>query len=445
MRTHSTAPGRLRIAVALVIAAIVVVAGTASAEIVSLWYKEAIHQGTIYVFNSAETLKGWQTTHEIKGGLTKKAYGPSGETVVFENETALDLYNLKHNKEPEARPAPKPSAPPSNPTRLKIGSNGEIWFGGLFQGWYVGDTSPAGTGTDWLGNNTGQNTFRIRRAEMKMAGKWNDFNFEVMIDPSKQINTAAGTDGKILQDLAVGYTGIHGQEFLIGQKKIDLFEEGMRSSSELWFGERAQVTRAFGDIRQMGFFYKGELGEKFTLWSAITNGTVTNNISDTNDTVLYTGRLDFRPMKGLTIGTTGGTGATGGGMAHRSRYVWSGHVKYGGYDVPGSRLWLEAEYGSAGDDQANGTRLNRWGFYVSALYIFGDNFQVGFRYDRLNNNKDVPMNYQTIYTTGLHWLPLWKNANVKAEWYYVDQDNRKVNGVSHCCYSEFLLAAQAAF
>jgi len=432
-----------RRALGLVASLLVLTVGVGTAQ--GLWYKEVEKDGRVYVFNTAKKYDAWTKSGDMGVAITLVGHGPNGETVVAENETAIDLYNLKHDRPGYNRPAPPPPPPPSNPTRLKIGNNGELWFGGLFQGWYVADTSPAASGTDWLGNNTGQNTFRIRRAEMKMAGKWKDFGFEVMIDPSKQISTTAGADGKILQDLAVSFTGIRGHEFQIGQKKINLFEEGMRSSSELWFGERAQVTRAFGDIRQMGFFYKGEFGEKFTLWSAVTNGTVTNNTSDTNDTVLYTGRLDFRPMKGLNIGGSGGTGETGGATAHRGRYVWSAYAKYGGYDVPGSKLWLEAEYGSAGDDQANGTTLKRWGLYASALYIFGDHIQVAFRYDRLNNNSDLPKNYQTIYTTGLHWLPLWKNLNVKAEWYYVDQDNRKVNGVSHCCYSEFLLAAQAAF
>ena len=427
----------------LVAAVLVLTLGAASAQ--GLWYKEVEKDGRIYVFNTAKKYDAWLRSGDMGVAITLVGHGPKGETVVAENETAIDLYNLKHDRPGYNRPAPPPPAPPPMPTRLRIGNSGELGFGGLFQAWYVGDTSPRGSGTDWLGNNTGQNTFRLRRAEMKMHGRWKDFGFEVMIDPAKAINTAAGADGKILQDLAVSFTGLKHHEFALGQKKIVITEEGLRSSSELWFGERAQVTRAFADIRQSGFFYKGELGEMFTLWSALTTGTVTNTISDTNDTFFYSGRLDFKPMKGLVIGASGGTGETEGGTAHRNRSRWGGHVKYGGYDVPGSRLWLEFEYLAARDQQANLTTLERWGLYASALYLVTDNLQVGVRYDRLNNNQNVPQSNSTQWTAGLHWLPLGKNLNVKLEWYNVDVEGRAVNGVSHCCYNQFLLAAQAAF
>jgi len=280
-----------------------------------------------------------------------------------------------------------------------------------------------------------------------MQGKFgSSWGFEVMLDPAKAITPqTSNTDGKVLQDLAITFLGLKGHEFSLGQKKIYLSEEGVRSSSELWFGERAMATRAFSDTRQTGFFYRGDLSEMFTLYSAITNGTPANTTSGTNDTVMYTGRLDFKPMKGLNVGVSGLDGNIGGGASHLNSNRFAAHAKYGGYDVPGSRLWLEAEYLNAQDEQVNGTKLNRWGWYASALYIVGQNIQIGFRYDVLNNNKDVDGNTNRMYTTGLHWLPLWKNVNVKLEWYNVHQDGRKVNGVSAQSYNEILLAAQAAF
>jgi hypothetical protein len=435
-----------RRAVGLLAAVLVLTVGAASAQ--GLWYKEVEKDGRIYVFNTSKKYDAWLKSGDMGVAITLVGHGPSGETVVAENETAIDLYNLKHDRPAYNRPAPPPPPPPANPTRLKIGSNGELWFGGLFQGWFIGDSSPktTGTQTDYLGNTTGFNTFRLRRAEMKMIGKFGkDWGFLVMIDPAKAINTAAGQDGKILQDLAVSYFGLKGSELSLGQLKIDVTEEGMRSSSELWFGERAQITRAISDIRQTGLFYKGDFGEYVTLWSAITNGTVTNNLSDTNDTVLYTGRLDIKPIKGLVVGTSGGTGQTTGGTAHRNIMRWAAHLKYGGYDVPGSKLWAEVEYAQAQDEQANGSKLKRWGLYASALYLFGDHLQVGFRYDSIRNDTSLPRTYGYIYTSGIHWLQFGKNLNIKAEWYYVNIDGRTVNGEAHCCYNQYLLAAQAAF
>jgi hypothetical protein len=438
--------GSLKRWAAVLVAVVVVLAlGAASAQ--GLWYKEVEKDGRVYVFNTSAAYQNWLKTGSVHNPIALANHGPHGETVIAENETAIDLYNLKHDLPGYDRPATKPAPPPSNPTRIRIAQNGEIWFGGLFQGWFIGDTSLPGPGVDWLGNNTGQNTFRIRRAEMKMQGKFgSDWGFLVMIDPAKQINTIAGTDGKILQDLFVSYFGLKGQEFSIGQNKIDLTEEGVRSSSELWFGERAQITRAFSDTRQMGFFYKGNLGDHLTLWSAITNGTIINNNSDTNDTIFYSGRLDVKlPIKGLTLGPTGGTGKTGGSLAHLSRSLVSGYIKYGGYDVPGSKLWLEFEYLWAQEERADGSNLVRDGYYASALYLFGDHFQIGVRYDVLNNDRNNPHNERTMWTTGFHWLPLWKNLNIKLEWYNINIEGRTVNDVGQSVYNEFLLAAQAAF
>ena len=444
----TSAPRRL--AAAALAALFMAVALPGAAQVNTLWIKEVTQDGRIYVFNNPNTFKSFQTSKEMGVSITKVAYGPNGETVVFENESAIDLYNLKHGKDSEVRPytAPKPSAA-TPPTTLKIG-DGELKFGLLLQGWYVTDDSPATPGvTDWLGNTAGYNTFRLRRAEIKLNGKITpDWGFEVMLDPSKSQNFTgtAGTDGKILQDLAVTYLGVAGQEFSLGQKKIVITEEGVRSSSELDFAERAQVTRAFSDVRQTGFFYKGEYGENFGGWASITNGTVANSNSDTNDTVFFAGRFDYKPIKGMLLGASGGTGATSGGQAHREVTRYGAHFRWDGTaDLP---LWIRAEYLVAKDEQAGGVYLNRDGFYVSALYTFLGQLQVGARYDTLNNNKDCTAAAgcrTTMITGGLHYLVKGKNLNLKLDYFNIKQEGRVLSGVPEEKYSQLVLAAQAAF
>jgi len=57
-----------------------------------------------------------------------------------------------------------------------------------------------------------------------------DWAFEVMFDPAKAIVSSGAvtnnntTDAKILQDLAVTFTGLKGWELSLGQKKITLTE-----------------------------------------------------------------------------------------------------------------------------------------------------------------------------------------------------------------------------
>ena len=417
----------------------------AEAQVASLFYKEVVKDGRIYVFNSTARFKSFQSTGDMGTAVTMIGQGPSGETIVAENETALDLYNFKHDRPAYDRPAPKPAAAPL-PTSLRIGDSGELKFGLLLQGWYVTDDSPAATGSSWLGNTTGYNTFRLRRAEIKLNGKITpDWGFEVMFDPAKSQNVSgsADTDSKILQDLAVVYTGLKGHEFALGQKKIILTEEGVRSSSELDFAERAQVTRAFSDRRETGFFYKGEYGENFGAMASVTNGTIANSTSNTNDTLFAAARFDYKPIHGLLVGASGGTGAVNGGVSHLGRSRWGLHVKYDGNDdLP---LGFRAEYVSATDERAGTTDLKQDGYYATILYTIEKQFQFAVRYDEINKNKDVDGNKIKTFTAGFHYLIKGKNINLKLDYFSINQEGRVVNGNLDEKYSQFCLAAQVAF
>ena len=417
-------------------------AGAARAQVNLLWYKEVAKDGRIYVFNDPNAYKSWEGSGEMGKSITKIGYGPAGETVVFDGEAALDLYAFKHNKDAEVRPYTPPKAPTfPPPTTLKV-ADGELKFGMLLQAWYVmDDSAQASSGTDYLGNPIGVNSFRLRRAEIKLNGKVTpDWGFEVMFDPAKTQNFTAGNDDKILQDLAVTYLGLKGHEFSLGQKKIAMTEEGLRSSSEIDFAERSRITRVIGDQRQMGFFYKGEYGETFAAQASITSG-LPSNVSSTSDRLFYAARFDVKPMKGLVFSVSGGTGNQGTQALARDR--WAAHVRWDGTEsLP---LMLRAEYGHATDGQTNGTEIDRDGFYVSGLYTFAKQFRLGLRYEEYDQNKDVAGDKLSIVTGGFHYMIKGKNVNLKGEWYGIKQEGRKVNGVLDESYNQFVVAAQVAF
>jgi len=421
--------------------AAVIFATAAGAQVTGLYYQEVTKEGRIYVFNTYERYQAFQKSGEIGTAITLIGRGPNGETVVSENETALDLYLFKHDLPGFDRPTPKPTAAPV-PTVLKVG-DGELKFGLLLQAWYVADDSEAATGTSYLGNTTGINTFRLRRAEIKASGKiTKSWGFEVMVDPAKSQAFTAGGDDKILQDLAVTYIGLKGHEFAIGQKKITISEEGLRSSSELDFAERSRITRIIGDARQAGLFYKGEFGEKFGAWASFTNGTLSNTNDDSNDTLFSAARFDFKPVKGMVLGVSGGTGSAQ--LDHRTRDRMGAHFRWDGTEkLP---LWLRFEYGSAIDGQGTGKAdIDRMGYYGSALYTFAKQFQVGVRYEEYDQNTDADNDMLRIVTAGFHYLIKGKNINIKADWMGIEQEGRKVNNVLAEKYNQFVLAAQIAF
>jgi hypothetical protein len=433
-----------RIAAILVLAGAVAAASGAFAQVSSLFYREIEKDGRIYVFNTLEKYKAFQASGDMGIAITLIGQGPNGETVVAENETAIDLYNLKHDRPAYERAAPKPAVtPPGPPTSIKVG-DGEIKLGALLQAWYVADDSPVNTGaTSFYGNTVGENTFRLRRAEIALKGNIvKGWGFEVMFDPAKAINTAAGADGKILQDLAVVYSGPKGHEFMLGQKKIYLTEEGVHSSSDLDFAERAQVTRTFSDRRETGFFWHGDWTEQVATWVSITNGTASNVNDDSNDTVVWSGRLDVKPVHGLLVGGSGSYSG-GEGLAHLSRSRYGAHVRYDRTaDLP---VDFRFEYLRATDGQAGKADLRRDGWYATAMYTALEHYQVGVRYDELNRNKDADGNKTKTFTAGFHYLVKGRNANLKLDWYHVKEEGRKINGALDESYNQLVLAAQVAF
>lgn len=81
-------------------------------QIMGLYYQEVEKDGRIYVFNTPEKYELWQQSGDMGVAITLIGQGANGETVVAENETAIDLYNFKHNLPAYQRPTPKPPVPP---------------------------------------------------------------------------------------------------------------------------------------------------------------------------------------------------------------------------------------------------------------------------------------------------------------------------------------------
>ena len=434
------------LAVAAVLVALMLSA-SATAQVVGLYYQEVTKDGRIYVFNTFERYQAFQKTGEMGTSITLIGRGPSGETVVAENDTAVDLFLFKHNLPAYDRPTPKPQAPPppAAPTTLKVG-DGELKFGLLLQPWYVYDSSPTGTSTSYLRNVTGYSTFLLRRAEIKLSGKITpSWGFEVMVDPAKsQLLTAAGvpvTDDKILQDLAVTFLGVKGQEFSLGQKKIPITEEGLRGSSMLDFVERARITRTFSDRRETGFFYKGEFGKHLGAYASLTNGTPSNVVN--YDKALFgAARVDIKPMTGLLVGASGG--ATVGGSVNKiQRDILNGFLKYG--NIAGLPLSFEAEYLSATTGQTGKPTVKADGYYATVNYTIATKYQVAVRYDFVDRNKDIAGNQVKTWTGGFNYLIKGNNVKLSLDYYDVDEQGRKANNVLTEKYHQVIFQAQLGF
>jgi hypothetical protein len=120
---------------------------TAGVEAQTFFYNEVAKDGRIYVFaipsryDAFVKTNGGDTGHVIE----RPGYGPNGETVVFDSELAINLYNFKHGLPGEDFP----KSEKQQESRFPSGKLSGLMFGDYY--WYyewhqdqIGDTNPAG-------------------------------------------------------------------------------------------------------------------------------------------------------------------------------------------------------------------------------------------------------------------------------------------------------------
>jgi hypothetical protein len=132
MRSHGTnlagakaGAAAIRAVACLLAAAILVQAAPVGAQVKGLYYNEAEKDGRIYVFNTPEKFKLWQASGDMGTSITLIGAGPKGETVVAENETAIDLFTFRHNLPAWERPTPEPPKPVPTYPSVKLGA---LWY-----------------------------------------------------------------------------------------------------------------------------------------------------------------------------------------------------------------------------------------------------------------------------------------------------------------------------
>jgi hypothetical protein len=81
-------------------------------QVMGLYYQEVEKDGRIYAFNTPEKFASWSQSGDMGIAVTLVGRGVNGETLVGENETAIDLYLFRHNLPGYERPSPKAPTPP---------------------------------------------------------------------------------------------------------------------------------------------------------------------------------------------------------------------------------------------------------------------------------------------------------------------------------------------
>lgn len=87
-----------------------------------LFYREQTRDGRLYVFAQARELELWQASGETGRASVRVGYGPLGETVVFDSDDAIVLFNLRYGR-PAEEFAPRTTV--TGPGNLRVPTLGD--------------------------------------------------------------------------------------------------------------------------------------------------------------------------------------------------------------------------------------------------------------------------------------------------------------------------------
>ncbi len=294
---------------------------------------------------------------------------------------------------------------------------GKTKFNALLQTWAVNDTSVV---TDNKFN------FRLRRAEIKFSGSVvENTRWFVMADAAKGVVNSSPTavtggtvnsvnttsDNKILQDLGVAFSFTPELEFTIGQFKTPTTAEGLDSASELLFPERALVSTAFGDRRELGAQLQYKSGiVKVT--GMVSQGTVANTPDTNNEKDLHL-RVDVKPIEILSLGAF--TTAPDAAWGKSGRFGLNARLAY-------EQALLRTEYamqdGSLGDTS---------GWNIDGGYLVTENIQPIARYEAFKTGSAFT---STAFSFGANYLLLKHNSKVTLTYSMLDHINGTKNSAS---------------
>ena len=379
---------------------------------------------------------------------------------------------------PSADEAKKSDAPPD---KLTVSKTGFFQPGINLQVWAIGEH----LGNNRTDDNAWATSFRIRRAEIRAKGEIipKTVSYSVMFDPARLLdlkatnvnNTTTAADGtmtttpvstlgtvgaqggstiltgantSILQDVQLTYMTDFA-DVSIGQFKIPISLEGSGSAAKLYFPERALISRLYGDKRDLGFKIEKKL-ECFGYLIGIYNGQGQNNL-DTNDQKDVSLRLEYYPVKDVTIGVVGYTSIFDRDQVGTKDRI-EGDIKI---DKGGFLLQAEAIRGwdrtAVGKDKQEGQ-----GFYVLAGYTLFDKLQPVVRIGSIDPQVGVdehaqiavpgtPATYApndeiTAYEFGVNYYLKQHDAKLQLAGSFFDPEQRGANTTF-----DVILASQVAF
>jgi hypothetical protein len=369
----------------------------ATAQVTALYYQEAAkpNENRVYVFNSPKRYHAWQQSGDMGKAVTLAGRGANGETLVAENDTAVDLYLFKHNLPAYERPTAK-ADPPDPPAPSPYPAN-------KFGIRVYADATSKSNKDDATGKKSSDSGvgFDVKRTY---------FTFTHEFDSvwSAQFQSDIGDQGAKRYDVFVKKAFIQAKLDPLGTLRLGAADTPWVPYVEGVYGlryiENVIIDElGFGTSAEWGFHVLGSN----KLWGyAVTVGNGRGYSNPTRSkSVDFEGRLSLTPVKGLSLAAGGYSGKRGQDTdAAPAKHTatrgdallayTAGRFKIGG-EYFEAKNWNNVT--TANTDKADG--FSGWlQFTVNPEWaVFG-------RYDQAKPSKDLKPDLEyTYYNAGVQW------------------------------------------
>ena len=407
-------------------------ASAAMGQVTGLYYQEVEKDGRIYVFNTPEKYQSWQQTGDMGVAITLIGRGPNEETIVAENDTAMDLYLFKHNLPGYERPTPKPVTSDFSVT-YKDGKTtfetkaGKVSVYNRFQGRYT-LVQPE------VGDDVG--SFRIRRFHTifegtiykvwkgKLQVNWTGTDLVTDVTQSGTTVSRSRIRGPVLDDAELQWAKYPLATVWVGQGKVFFGRQELTSDTRLQFVDRSIASERFSVKRDQGIALIGQNRTKlFEYQAGLYNGNGPNQASNDNKQYGSVQRLVFTPFgelplaesshdypdtPKLAIGGEAWQNTLGTGTSERdvTRYGAELAFKVKGLNAFGEYYTETIDPVAGGDQDADG-------YYAQVGYLLPNlNLELAGRYALVSPDVTGPSQDQ-------------KETGVATSWYW-DKHNHKI-------------------
>jgi hypothetical protein len=332
----------IRRGLATAVALLVGLGLAASASAQGMFYREVAKSDRIYVFALGNRYDAFEKSGgaEIGVAITRPGSGPNGETLVFDSEDAINLYNYKHGLPGEYFPKPKEAPKKFEPS----GKVNGLAFGDFYYFSQHHDEK-----------YDGQQGFWLRRAYLGYDYAFSEnMSARLRFEMNSNGALAGGNLVPFVKDAYITwkYSGSHQARLGIQPSLTFDSEEGFwglrhieKTPADLW---------GIDSSRDFGISLSGPLGEQ-GLNYGVQFGNESGNGSETdkNKVVRFLGL--FQPKSGLRLEGTFNYGKRSNGQDRTTAKGLVG-VKKKDFRLSAEYLWQKRKSGS---DVAD-TKINIW-------------------------------------------------------------------------------------